>query len=877
MTMSGTNAAVIQRGDYKAPSYRISEVALNVRLDPENTEVYARLHLQRTAPAPVTELHLDGESLELLNLQRDGQVLAESEYRQTDAGLLLLNPPEAFILESRVRIHPTANTSLSGLYHAGGQFLTQCEAEGFRRITYYLDRPDCLARFTVTLHAPQKNCPVLLANGNCMATGDEEGGWHWARWEDPYPKPAYLFAMVAGDLAVVRDQYRTASGRNVTLEIYVAERDTGACAQAMDSLKRAMRWDEEVYGREYDLDRYMIVATDSFNMGAMENKGLNIFNAKYVLASPETATDSDYQGIESVIAHEYFHNWTGNRVTLRDWFQLSLKEGLTVFRDQEFSADQNSRGVQRIGDVRRLRAAQFPEDAGPLAHPVRPDAYSEINNFYTATVYEKGAELVRMIHTLLGKVQFRKGMDLYFERHDGHAVTIEDFVAAMEDANQRDLSAFRRWYSQAGTPQLRATGSYDPARHRYTLTLHQKTPATPGQPVKEPVPIPVRMALLNTLGQRVPLDSVGGGSETVLLLDQSEQSWVFANLPDPVIPSLLRGFSAPVRLESPLDDEARNFLARHDDDPFNRWESTQDLAVEALLAAVADLATTPLPDALLNAIEATLADRQVDPAFRAELLALPSEDYIGEQMPVVAVEAIHRARDGLMRAIGTRFAKEWMGLYHDLAAAYQRDGLSIGRRRLRNLALSYLIASESGSHEEMTLHARQQYAQTDNMTDRLAAFQLLVQHPHHDAEDILLDFYRKWHEYPLVIDKWFAVQAAAPRPQTLRQTEHLLVHPAFDWRVPNRVRAVLGAFAANPTVFHAADGSGYTFYAEQIRRLDDLNPQTAARLATPLSRWQRYDAPRQQAMGAALKMLASKPRLSRDLAEVIQRSHPGKD
>ncbi|MHB8368028.1 MAG: aminopeptidase N, partial [Acidithiobacillus sp.] len=639
--MSGTNAAVIQRGDYKAPSYRISEVALNVRLDPENTEVYARLHLQRTAPAPVTELHLDGESLELLNLQRDGQVLAESEYRQTDAGLLLLNPPEAFILESRVRIHPTANTSLSGLYHAGGQFLTQCEAEGFRRITYYLDRPDCLARFTVTLHAPQKNCPVLLANGNCMATGDEEGGWHWARWEDPYPKPAYLFAMVAGDLAVVRDQYRTASGRNVTLEIYVAERDTGACAQAMDSLKRAMRWDEEVYGREYDLDRYMIVATDSFNMGAMENKGLNIFNAKYVLASPETATDSDYQGIESVIAHEYFHNWTGNRVTLRDWFQLSLKEGLTVFRDQEFSADQNSRGVQRIGDVRRLRAAQFPEDAGPLAHPVRPDAYSEINNFYTATVYEKGAELVRMIHTLLGKVQFRKGMDLYFERHDGHAVTIEDFVAAMEDANQRDLSAFRRWYSQAGTPQLRATGSYDPARHRYTLTLHQKTPATPGQPVKEPVPIPVRMALLNTLGQRVPLNSVGGGSETVLLLDQSEQSWVFANLPDPVIPSLLRGFSAPVRLESPLDDEARNFLARHDDDPFNRWESTQDLAVEALLAAVADLATTPLPDALRNAIEATLADRQVDPAFRAELLALPSEDYIGEQMPVVAVEAIH--------------------------------------------------------------------------------------------------------------------------------------------------------------------------------------------------------------------------------------------
>ncbi|WP_229066126.1 aminopeptidase N [Acidithiobacillus ferriphilus] len=783
----------------------------------------ACLHFQCTVTAPVTELHLDGESLELLSLQRDGRTLAEHEYRLTDAGLVLLNPPESFVLESRVRIHPAANSTLSGLYHAGGQFLTQCEAEGFRRITYTLDRPDCLARFTVTLHAPQKNCPVLLANGNCMATGDEEDGWHWARWEDPYP---------------------------------------------------AMHWDEEVYGREYDLDRYMIVATDSFNMGAMENKGLNIFNAKYVLASPETATDNDYQGIESVIAHEYFHNWTGNRVTLRDWFQLSLKEGLTVFRDQEFSADQNSRGVQRIGDVRRLRAAQFPEDAGPLAHPVRPDAYSEINNFYTATVYEKGAELVRMIHTLLGKAQFRQGMDLYFQRHDGQAVTIEDFVAAMEDANQRDLSGFRRWYGQAGTPILRATGSYDPARHSYTLTLRQETPATPGQPVKEPVPIPVRMALLNTQGQRVPLN--GTDRESILLLEQTEQSWTFDNLPDPVIPSLLRGFSAPVRLESPLDDDARSFLASHDDDPFNRWESIQDLAVKALLATVADASLASLPSALRHAVAATLGDAQIDPAFRAELLSLPSEDYIGEQMPVIAVEAVHHARDSLMRTIGMQFVPEWMGLYHDLAATYQRDGLSIGRRRLRNLALSYLIAGDHEGHEEMALYARQQYAQADNMTDRLAAFQLLVQHRHHDAEDILLDFYRRWHEYPLLIDKWFAIQAATPRPETLRQVEHLLVHPAFDWRVPNRVRAVLGGFAANPTVFHAADGSGYAFYAEQLRRLDDLNPQTAARLATPLSRWQRYDAPRQQAMGEALKMLAGKPKLSRDLAEVIQRSHPTK-
>ncbi len=879
MSTPSPQAMLVQRGDYRAPSYQIPEIILDLRLDPENTEVLAHLHFRRVAASPVAELPLNGEALELLSLQRDDQVLAEHEYRLTEDGLVLLNPPETFVLKTKVRLHPAANTALSGLYHAGGQFLTQCEAEGFRRITYMLDRPDCLARFTVTLHAPQKHCPVLLANGNCMAMGREAEGWHWARWEDPFPKPTYLFAMVAGDLAVVRDQYRTASGRDVALEIYVAERDTAACVQAMDSLKRAMRWDEEVYGREYDLDRYMIVATDSFNMGAMENKGLNIFNAKYVLASPETATDSDYQGIESVIAHEYFHNWTGNRVTLRDWFQLSLKEGLTVFRDQEFSADQNSRGVQRIGDVRRLRAAQFPEDAGPLAHPVRPEAYSEINNFYTATVYEKGAELIRMIHTLLGKAQFRQGMDLYFQRHDGHAVTIEDFLAAMEAANQRDLSGFRRWYSQAGTPVLRASGSYDPVQHSYTLTLQQETPATPGQSTKEPVPIPVRMALLNTQGQRAPLSGAveGPDGETVLLLEQREQSWTFVNLPDPVIPSLLRGFSAPVRLESAWDDEACGFLACYDDDPFNRWESIQNLAVKALLAAVADSSVTPLPAVLRDATASILRDDALDPAFRAELLTLPSEDYIGEQMSVVAVEAIHRARDTLRQDIGARFAEKWMALYHDLAAPYQRDGLAIGRRRLRNLALSHLIASDGDSREAMALHARQQYAQADNMTDRLAAFQLLVQHPHHDAKDILLDFYRKWHGYPLVIDKWFTIQAATPRPETLHQVEHLLVHPAFDWRVPNRVRAVLGGFAANPTVFHAADGSGYAFYAEQIRRLDDINPQTAARLATPLSRWQRYDAQRQQAMRAALTMLADKAKLSRDLAEVIQRSLPVKD
>ncbi|MFA7495290.1 MAG: aminopeptidase N [Acidithiobacillus sp.] len=875
MKYSG-NDPVIHREDYRAPVYQVSEIALEVWLGPDHTEVESRLCFQRVTKSPVDALHLDGDSLELLSIRCDGLVLPEDAYQLDETGLTLLNPLECFVLETRVSVAPAANSSLSGLYYAGGQFLTQCEAEGFRRITYYLDRPDCLARFTVTLHGSRKTCPVLLANGNCVATGDDEEGMHWARWEDPFPKPAYLFAMVAGDLAVVRDTFTTASGRAVTLEIYVAERDTDACAQAMESLKRAMRWDEVVYGREYDLDRYMIVATDSFNMGAMENKGLNIFNSKYVLASPETATDMDYQGIESVIAHEYFHNWTGNRVTLRDWFQLSLKEGLTVFRDQEFSADMNSRGVQRIGDVRRLRAAQFPEDAGPLAHPVRPDAYSEINNFYTATVYEKGAELVRMLHTLLGKEGFRRGTDLYFERHDGHAVTIEDFVEALEDANHRDFSTFRRWYSQAGTPLLRAIGSYNPVNHSYSLTLEQETPATPGQPVKEVVPIPVCLALLNTQGEKAVLTE-NGDTEIVVLLEQKKQSWTFTSLPNPVVPSLLRGFSAPVRLESPLDEDARAFLACRDDDPFNRWENTQELALSALLTGVKDSHAEILSASLGHAFAATLADEQMDPAFRSELLMLPTEDYVGEQMPIIAVEAIHTSREKLLGRLGSQFYAEWLRLYQSLAAPYQRDGLAIGRRRLRNMALTYLIRSDHSAHEDMILHARQQYVQADNMTDRLAAFQLLVQHPHHDAEDILLDFYQKWQAYPLVIDKWFAIQASAPRIDTLRHVQHLLVHPAFDWRVPNRVRAVLGAFSANPIAFHAVDGSGYTFFAEQIARLDDINPQTAARLATPLSRWQRYDAVRQQAMGAALQRIARKSKLSRDLAEVIQRSYPRKD
>ncbi|MHB8247439.1 MAG: aminopeptidase N [Acidithiobacillus sp.] len=864
---------VIHREDYRPPRFVVDTVDLDIQLDPELTQVRARLHLRRQSEADDQPLRLCGEGLTLLEIRQDGQILASDQYRLEEGALLLLHPSRDFVLETLVQIRPVANTALSGLYFANGHFITQCEAEGFRRITYYLDRPDVLARFTATLHAEQVHYPVLLANGNRMAAGQEADGRHWVRWEDPFPKPCYLFALVAGDLGCVRDHFRTASGREVALEIYVEAHHLDACAQAMDALKRAMAWDERVYGREYDLDRYMIVATDTFNMGAMENKGLNIFNSKYVLARPETATDTDYQGIESVIAHEYFHNWTGNRVTLRDWFQLSLKEGLTVFRDQEFSADENSRGVQRIGDVRRLRAAQFPEDAGPLAHPVRPDAYIEINNFYTATVYEKGAEVVRMIHTVLGAAAFRQGMDLYFSRHDGQAVTIEDFLAAMEGATGKDLAAFRFWYSQAGTPVLHAAGQYDPAQKRYSLTLRQETAPTPGQPEKQPLPIPVRMALLSPEGQAIPLRGQGGDGagdqERILILDTAQQTWIFTEVSEAPIPSLLRGFSAPVRLEIGLDDAQRAFLASHDDDPFNRWEAMQGLALQALLAAIDHPDTAEvLPELLHGAMAAALSESRMDPAYRAELLTLPSEDYVGEQMVVIDVDGIHRAREALRRAMGSAFGEQWAADYENLAFPYSRDGISSGRRRLRNLALAYLLASDAS----YLARTRQQYRQADNMTDHLAAFSLLVHQPDGDASDILADFYRRWQQHPLVIDKWFAIQASAPRPDTLARVRALLQHPAFDWRTPNRVRALLGSFGANATAFHTADGSGYAFLATQIRHLDELNPQIAARLVTPLSRWQRYDAQRQALMRHALQDLAGKANLSRDLGEVLEKS-----
>ena len=865
--MMDSSAITIHRQDYRPAPFAIDQVALDIFLRPTLTEVHSRLSVRRVDPQ-TQDLLLDGEGLELLSLSLDGESLATDRYTLEDGRLRIHSVPDAFTLESRVHIQPEANTALSGLYYADEVFLTQCEAEGFRRITWYLDRPDVLARFTVTLHAPKSSCPILLSNGNCIATGEEPDGWHWARWEDPFLKPCYLFAAVAGNFHCAKDHFITQSGRQVGLELYVAERDRDACAQALQSLQKAMAWDEQVYGREYDLDRYLIVATDSFNMGAMENKGLNIFNSKYVLASPETATDSDYQGIESVIAHEYFHNWTGNRVTLRDWFQLSLKEGLTVFRDQEFSADMNSRGVQRIGDVRRLRSAQFAEDASALAHPVRPESYKEINNFYTATVYEKGAELIRMMRTLLGAAAFRAGTDLYFQRHDGQAVRIEELLDALATASGRDLSGFLRWYAQAGTPRLQADGHFDAGTGRYLLRLQQHTPATPGQEKKLPVPIPVRLAFFFADGRPAFLPT--GERETVLLLEDAAQDWVFGPFSAPVLPSLLRDFSAPVQLKRSDAEVVDAFLAQHDDDPFNRWDSLQRIAQKMLLSAVQEPSATPVTGELRAAFAAALAQAEQDPAFTAELLSLPTEEAIGQQMDCVDVDGIHRAREALRSQLGTEFGGDWARLYQGLAAPYRRDGRAMGARRLRNLALYYALAGDKG--DQARAWAESQYRSADNMTDRLAALQLLTFTPDYDAQALLDDFYEQWQHHPLIVDRWFSLQLGRVAADTLQRAEALLSHPAFSWRVPNRVRAVLGAFAANLPVFHATDGSGYHFYAQQLRRLDDLNPQTAARLATVFSRWGRYDKNRQEKMLAAMADLRSKKNLSRDLGEILERS-----
>jgi aminopeptidase N len=867
--------------DYRPPDYLIDQVELRFNLQPATTEVQARLAVRRNPAARrgARPLLLDGQALELIGLALDGEALGSNRYQVDDDHLIVHDVPAAFTLETTVRIRPDANTALEGLYVSNGVFCTQCEPEGFRKITYFPDRPDVMARYRVRIEADQAAYPVLLANGNLTEIGASGGGRHFALWEDPFPKPSYLFALVAGRLAKIEDTFTTRSGRAVTLEIYTEPREIDKCAHAMASLKKAMKWDEDRFGLEYDLDRFMIVAVSDFNFGAMENKGLNIFNTKYVLAKPETATDADFLGVESVIAHEYFHNWTGNRVTCRDWFQLSLKEGLTVFRDQEFTSDLHSRPVKRIADVRRLRATQFLEDAGPLAHPVRPDSYLEINNFYTTTVYEKGAEVIRMLHTLLGEAAFQRGMQIYFERHDGKAVTCEDFVAAMEAASGRDLRQFRRWYAQAGTPRLRVRGSHDPRARTYTLTVAQATPPTPGQPQKQPLHIPLALGLLDPAGAPLPLRLKGegatAGSTHVLELCKREQRFTFTDVPERPVPSLLRGFSAPVILESAADDADRRFLMAHDPDPFARWESGQGYALKVMLALIAEHRAgraLRLDDGLVEAFASTLDDATLDNEFVAQALTLPSETYVAEQMAEIDVDGIHAVREFLRTALGERLGDMWLETYRQLQTdePYRFEAAQVGRRTLKNLALAYLLAGGSAAGRRLCLA---QYRDADNMTDTIAALGLLAESDLPERGEALAEFYARWRDDALVVDKWFALQAMAQRPDALDAVSALLHHEAFTLANPNRVRSLIGAFAqANPTGFHRADGASYAFVADHVLVLDKRNPQVASRLTQPFGRWRRYDAQRQEHMRAQLERILATAGLSRDVYEIVSKS-----
>jgi len=820
---------------------------------------------------------LMGEELQLQWLEMNGRRLGESEYRLEEGGLRLLGVPDHFEFRSEVLIAPENNTALEGLYRSGDMFCTQCEAEGFRKITWYPDRPDVMAPFDVRIEADRERYPVLLSNGNPGETGDLPDGRHYAEWHDPFPKPSYLFALVAGKLLHVEEGYKTASGRSVRLRIYVEPENIDKCGHAMRSLVNAMRWDEQRYGREYDLDVFNIVAVNDFNMGAMENKGLNIFNSKFILASPETATDHDFQGIEGVVAHEYFHNWTGNRITCRDWFQLSLKEGLTVYRDQEFSADMGSRGVKRIDDVRLLRAHQFAEDASPMAHPVRPASYIEINNFYTVTVYEKGAEVVRMQANLLGPVKFREAMDLYFERHDGRAVTTEDFVACMEAASGRDLTRFKHWYDYAGTPEVQVTDDYDPDTQRYVLHIRQHVPDTPGQTGKPAFHIPFALGLLDSEGSDLSPQLPGAeqrGESLMLELHEQDQSFVFEGIADRPVPSLLRGFSAPVRVTYDWQDEQLLHLMAHDSDGFNRWDAGQTLLQRVILRMRSQYrADEPMevPDALLDALRHTLYGEGRESALVAELLSLPGIGYLGDFMPLIDVEGLHVAREHLRVIVAETLREDLLMRYEQLRedSDYRPDPHNIGRRRLKNTLLYYLASLDDEVVSQLLLN---QYGVQHNMTDVMASLALLAASDHPARDEVLEDFEQHWRQDALVMDKWFSVQAAADRPRVLEEVRQLMSHPAFSLTNPNKVRALIGAFVnTNPLHFHAADGSGYEFLAEQVLALDPINPQIAARLLRTLSRWQRYDVQRQELMRGALQRVLENE-ASKDVYEIAAKS-----
>jgi aminopeptidase N len=868
--------------DYTPPAFLIDNTELRFVLGEKITQVRSILSVRRNPQATTdrTPLTLNGEQLQLVSIKLDGESLSRDQFRIKSEFITILRVPARFQLEIETQIKPQENTALEGLYQSSGNFCTQCEAEGFRKITYFLDRPDVMSKFTTMIVADKDRYPALLANGNLIDSGDMNGNQHFATWQDPFPKPCYLFALVAGNLVCKEDVYVTRSGRHVMLRIYVQEHNIDKCDHAMRALKKAMRWDEATFGLEYDLDIYMIVAVDDFNMGAMENKGLNIFNSKFVLARPETATDSDYAGIEGVIAHEYFHNWTGNRVTCRDWFQLSLKEGLTVFRDQEFTADMTSRPVKRIEDVRLLRTHQFPEDSSPMAHPVRPQSYIEINNFYTVTVYDKGAELVRMYQTLFGREGFRKGLSLYLQRHDGRAVTIDDFAAAMADTNHYDLTQFKRWYTQAGTPVVTVTGRWDSEDSTYTLTASQSCPPTPGQAHKEPFDIPLKVGLLGADdGTDIPLQFEGersaAGTSRVLGVRASEQSFRFVNVLEKPVPSLLRDFSAPVMLRYSYTDEELAFLLAFDSDPFNRWEAGQKLVIndlKRLIGAYQQGKSLKVNETSILAFKKVLQNAGLDRAYVSEILVLPSETYISEHFEQIDVQAIHVARRTFRQSMAEILESELLQAYYEnkLEGVYRYNAEDAGRRKLKNLCLVYLATLEKSEYHTL---AREQFHDAPNMTDMMGAIIALRDSDCKEREEIYESFHDRWQNDPLVMDKWFSNQAMSSGKDTLEKVRRLREHPLFSIRNPNRVRAVIGAFAhSNPLHFHRADGAGYAFVAEQVLVLDRLNPQVAARLAKAFSRWKKYDPARQSLMQQQLKHIASSKGISRDLYEVVTKS-----
>jgi aminopeptidase N len=873
MKKGATGKAVIRK-DYTPYPWNLEHVSLRFEIGENSTRVLSEIQFERKEEdGQPGDLELDGQDMELLSVLIDGRRLDEPGFSKSPDKLIIHDAPDSCKVEIEVLIKPHENTALDGLYPSGRFLLTQCEAEGFRKITYFPDRPDVMTRYDVTVVADRQRYPLLLSNGNSVASGELGDGRHWVKWDDPFAKPCYLFALVAGDLACVEDHFVTRSGRNVTLRVYVEHENADRCDHAMESLIHAMKWDEERFGLEYDLDLYHIVATNDFNMGAMENKSLIIFNSKYVLARPDTATDNDYQGIEGVIGHEYFHNWTGNRVTCRDWFQLTLKEGLTVFRDQEFSSDMQSRAVKRIRDVRQLRSLQFPEDAGPMSHPIRPDKYIEINNFYTMTVYQKGAEIIRMYHTLLGEDGFQKGMKLYFERHDGAAVSCEDFLRAMADANNTDLQNFGKWYGQSGTPVVSARGEYDGASNTFTLHLKQSNAATRDQAEKKPLLIPVAMGLLRPDGSELALqlenEAVPAGNNRLLLLQSEQQSFVFQGISEAPIPSLFRGFSAPVKFNYPYTSGELGVLMQHDSDSFVRWEAAQLLAQREILENVERLASGAellLNQDLKEAVSALLADEDSDPALLAEAITLPGEDYLAEQMQVVDVDGIHAARRFVKSALANTLKDLFMARYESAdTGKYSKSRESMAARSLRNVCLSYLLEASGGE----ALAARQLQS-SDNMTDTLAALQGLVWADAPGADKALQAFDKKWRNDALVMDKWFSIQASIPGSRTLARIQTLLDHPAFSITNPNKVRSVIGVFSMmNPTGFRASDGSGYRFHADQVIALDVLNPEVAARMAGAFNQWTRFDDKRQILMKAELERIASSDNLSLNVAEIV--------